>query len=194
MQIDAKKGPAKRPPPGLRWQGMIEKGATSSALDFRLGQQERFVAPQDPDKGNKRETIWWSALLDLRDTSIAAFVNRLDADLRRQIHIPTDYTPEDQEVTFEDKLVVVFATTDLLATLNLAGKELNVASVILGAIINPNFINLKAQGQIAALPIINVPNGTVISAVIDDGIAFANDVFRDGLTSTRVQYATDAAG
>ncbi|MEO0903540.1 MAG: S8 family serine peptidase, partial [Pseudomonadota bacterium] len=97
---------------------------------------------------------------------------------------------EDIKRTFDDQLIVVFATTNLLAALNQSGDRWGVAAVTLGTIIKPEFINQDAKGTNKALPIIKVPNGTVITAVIDDGIAFANDVFRDGLTSTRVYYAT----
>lgn len=189
MRLKGKDGSPKRPS-GLKWQGVAERGAASNTVDFRLGQQKNFVARSDREKDDSDATIWWSALLDLRDTSIAAFMQGLGKGLRGQIHIPTDYTPKDREISFDSKLVVVFATTNLLTDLNLSGDKFNVAAVILGAIIDPDFINLEAKSQSTSLPIIKVPNGSVITAVIDDGIAFGNDVFRDSLTSTRVHYAT----
>ncbi|PJI84443.1 subtilase family protein [Yoonia maricola] len=189
MRIKDKERSEKRPS-GQRWQGVAERGATSSALDFRLAQQEAFTQPRDREKGQEVPAIWYSALLDLRETSIAAFVKKLDGGLKAQLHIPSDYTAEDRKTVFKDKLVVVFATAEVLRALNWSEKEYSVASVILGAVIDPDFINLEAKQQKAALPTIKVPNGTVITAVIDDGIAFGNDVFRDGLTSTRVAYAT----
>lgn len=189
MRIKGKNGSDKRPS-GLRWQGIADEGVLSSTLDFRLGQQENFVAQPYREKDKHSDAIWWSALVDLRQTSIAGFLESLEGDLPAQIHIPSDYTREDIKRTFEDQLIVVFATTNLLTALNQSGDRWGVAAVTLGTIIKPEFINQDAKGTNKALPIIKVPNGTVITAVIDDGIAFANDVFRDGLTSTRVNYAT----
>lgn len=192
MRITSKKEPSKKPP-SLRWETVGARTVASNAVDFRLTQQENFIAPsRNREKGGDqgRDTIWWSALIDLRDTSIAGFAKALDKDLSGQFHIPSDYSDKDREEVFETRIVVIFATTRVLSVVNEAAEQFKVASVILGAIIDPDFINLEAKNQNAALPIIKVPNGTVITAVIDDGIAFGNDVFRDGLTSTRVQYVT----
>ncbi len=192
MRITPKKEPAKQPS-SLQWETVGARTFASNAVDFRLTQQENFIAPpRNREKGGdqRRDTIWWSALIDLRDTSIAGFAKTLDKALSGQFHIPSDYSRKERQEVFEAKIIVVFATTELLRIVNEAPEKFKTASVVLGAIIDPDFINVDAKSQNAALPIINVPNGTVITAVIDDGIAFGNNVFRDGLTSTRVQYVT----
>lgn len=126
----------------------------------------------------------------MRDTSIAEFERGLDERFSRHLHIPNDYSEEEREIVLDEQIVVIFATTEVLRAVNAFREKFRVASVLLGAIIDPDFINFDAKALTASLPIIVVPNGSVITAVIDDGIAFGNDVFRDGLVSTRVEYVT----
>lgn len=182
MQVTDKDEAQKRPS-GLRWKKIAEEGPANSAQSFRLEQQEKFSVSEG-------RSVWWSALIDLRDTSIAKFTGSLDEEFADQFHIPSDYDTEERQLSFEDKIIVLFATTQLLKALNKHRERFNIAGIILGAIIDPSFINFDAPAQKSTFPAINVPNGSVITAVIDDGIAFGNDVFRDGLTSTRVHYAT----
>ncbi len=181
MRVTEKNDPEKKPP-GLRWEKVEDQGVVSSAVDFRLDQQANFVDPE--------EEIWWSALIDLRGTSIAAFSRGFDERLNRQLHIPNDYSLTERETVFEQKVIVIFAGTELLRQLNAYPERFGVSSVRLGAIFDRDFINLDAKAQNADLPAIKVPDGSVVTAVIDDGIAFGNNVFRDGLVSTRVEYVT----
>lgn len=182
MLKNGKKEPQRRSP-NFRWKEISTDGAASVALDFRLNQQMNF---SDPDG----DEVWWSALVDLRDTSIAAFAQRIEKDRTGQLHIPNDYSAQDREIVFETRVVVIYARTPLLRALNAFPEKFGVSSVQLGAIINPNFINFDTKTMIANLPVITVPDDAVITAVIDDGIAFGNNVFRDGLLSTRVEYVT----
>lgn len=188
MRLADKDGPKKQSP-RLTWEDVAEEGTANSALDFRVAQQRKFLAPE-PKYGLTNDAVWWSALVDLRNTSIDEFVDKFDDDLRDQLHLPTDYTREERQADFKDRIVVIFATSRLLDVLNRSKEKFNIASVTLGAIVEPRFINLNAKAQRADLPTIEVPDGSVITAVIDDGIAFGNNVFRDGLMSTRVAYVT----
>lgn len=182
MLENGKKEP-QRGNPNFRWEEIAPEGATSVALDFRLSQQMNFSNPEDED-------VWWSALVDLRDTSITAFARQIEEDRARQLHIPNDYSAADRDIVFETRIIVIFARTRVLKALNAFPDKFGVASVQLGAIVNPDFIDFETDAMIADLPVINVPDDAVITAVIDDGIAFGNDVFRDGLVSTRVEYVT----
>lgn len=181
MRITDKRDP-ERKLPRLRWEEVTDEGIVSSALDFRLDQQANFIGSEDE--------IWWSALIDLRNTSIAAFTRSFDERLNRQLHIPNDYSGQERDTVFEEKIIVIFARTQLLRLLNAFPEKFRISSVRLGAIYDPDFINLDAKMQNDDLPVIKVPNGSVVTAVIDDGIAFGNNVFRDDLISTRFEYVT----
>ncbi len=171
------------PRSSLQWEAVATEGGVNEALDFRLAQQANFIAPE-------QEEVWWSALVDLRETSIARFARQFDDNFARQLHIPSDYSKQEREIVLEAKIIVIFARTRLLRLVNASPEKFGVASVQLGAILDRDFIDVGTKIHSNDLPIITVPNGSVITAVIDDGIAFGNNVFRDGLVSTRVQYVT----
>ncbi len=183
MQIEQKKDR----PPHQTWKTIPTEPEGSDAVGFRLAQQAKFVSP-DKEQG------WWSAVIDLRNTSIAEFARRVeksfDTKTLPQLHIPNDYAKAEQGLVFEAKVVMIFARTELLQKVNENPDEFGVAWVRLGSIFDPDFIRIESEYQPSEHSEITVPNGSVITAVIDDGIAFGNDVFRDGLVSTRVEYAT----
>lgn len=182
MLKNGKKRPERRSP-NLSWREVTTEGSANAALDFRLTQQMNFSDVEDDE-------VWWSALIELRNTSIAAFVRRFDDRTTRQLHIPNDYSEQEREIVFEAKIIVVFARLPVLKAVNALPEKFGASSVQLGAIYDPDFINFEAGMVIADLPVIKVPDDAVITAVIDDGIAFGNDVFRNGLVSTRVEYVT----
>lgn len=177
MLENEQKGPD-RSPPRYRWERIVPKETAGNAVDFRLTQQSNFT---DSD-------IWWSALIDLRDSSIDDFAARAGERFADDIHIPNDYSAEERRVKFAERIIVIYARAELLSAINAAPQRFGAASILLGAIFDPSFINFDAEPQKTNPPPIVVPNGTVVTAVIDDGIAFGNDVFRSGLVSTRVEY------
>ncbi|MEM7721380.1 MAG: hypothetical protein AAF376_03305 [Pseudomonadota bacterium] len=140
--------------------------------------------------GSSSDT-WWTALIDLHGVSIDDLMARLASDrpgAEADLVIPNDYTPDERAAAPEDQLIVAFGRADLLQRLNRDGAAFGVSAVHVG---------LRVPGDQVAPPApplsdeaaIRVPEGTVITAVIDDGIAFAHNLFRDGPTSTRVALA-----
>lgn len=182
MQVKQKKEPG-RQPSDLRWEAVAAEGGGNVALGFRLAQQKNFFRPEE-------EEMWWSAVIELRNTSIAAFAQQFEENYVRHLHVPSDYSEQEQDIVHETKIIVIFARTELLQLVNVNPEKFGVSSVQLGVIFDPAFIDFDSKPQNTDLSVITVPNGSVITAVIDDGIAFGNDVFRDGLASTRVEYVT----
>lgn len=182
MQVEQKRKPEQRPS-DLRWETVGAEGGGNVARDFRLAQQQNFVRLE-------AENVWWSAVIELRNASIAGFAKQFKDNDVQQLHVPSDYSEQEQDIVHEAKVIVVFARTELLQLVNANPERFGVSSVRLGAIFDPAFIDFQSKPQKSDLSVITVPNGSVVTAVIDDGIAFGNDVFRDGLTSTRVEYVT----
>ncbi|MEM9580333.1 MAG: S8 family serine peptidase [Pseudomonadota bacterium] len=132
---------------------------------------------------------WWSALLDLRDSSIEQLLARLGSAFPGQIILPSVYSPEDRQAHKARQLMVVFAKAPALEALNRTGAhEFNVYGVADGMVHDSASVNASARFH----PPPKVPvadTGSVVMGIIDDGIAIANDLFRTGPTSSRVENA-----
>ena len=167
----------------MNWEYEEEGSASADPVtDFRLiddpGAQPRSGGP-----------VWWSAIVDLRDVSIDTFASRVAADFDdAAMVIPSDYDAEERAEALDDQPVVIFATEGVISALNVAENDYGVDSVLLGSIFDPAELNGAPRSGPAQNQIV-VPDDTVVMAVIDDGIAIGNDVFRSSLTETRVQMA-----
>lgn len=72
---------------------------------------------------------------------------------------------------------------------NRIGNGLGSEAVHLGGVVPKSHLTLSGPSQRSRPAPIPCPKETVVVAVIDDGIAFANDLFCDGMTSSRVHLA-----
>ncbi len=165
----------------FHWKRKKAKACVDMALDFRLSQyQDQFPTTH--------ETVWWSVLIGLQDISIDDFVATLEQNLKQDLMIPSDYDLEDRTEDRVFQVVSCFARAPLLRALN----DANLASVVmlkLGMIFDADSLNLDLQPQARPKPDIQVSAGTVLTAVIDDGIAFAHNLFRRGPVQSRVAFA-----
>ncbi|QFS83555.1 hypothetical protein FIU97_12000 [Roseivivax sp. THAF40] len=130
--------------------------------------------------------VWWSVLVELADISIDAFQSRLSG-FADDLVIPAAYSLEDRRRILPRQPVTIFARTALVAHLNDRSHDLGVTAVLLGASTPERFLDREARPQ--DWPDITVPEGTVVQAVVDDGIAIAHDMFRRGATESRIAYA-----
>lgn len=167
----------------LHWVEVPYKNVTDDVTDFRLSMGSDFY-PVPVDE------IWWSATIDLRNTSIDTFEHLANTAVADALLIPNDYDPAEQAAVLADQLVTIYARTPLLDQINQDGAQFGVASMVLGAIVPEENLNFFAPDVLEPEELIHVEDGTVITAVIDDGIAFANNLFRSSNTTTRVEHVS----
>lgn len=133
----------------------------------------------EPDK------TWWSVLVILADASIDMFARSAEA-YAGDLLIPVAYDADDRSRVFKRQPVAVYARRRLIREMNRADNTFFVAGLHLGAITPERYLDFDAQApdEIA----IDVPAGSVLCAVIDDGIAIAHDLLRSAPTKTRVEH------
>lgn len=166
----------------MRW---IETPATASAaihapLSPVLAARMRL----NEDHEGLDTNPWWSALLDLREVSLDTLMNQLPAG---EFLIPSVYSPEERQASQGRRLVAVFVRHRVLRELNEAGRQLGIFGITDGMIHPDDQIDPNAR--YVEPDLIGLPEKSAIMAVIDDGIAIANDLFRDGITSSRVRQS-----
>ncbi len=166
----------------LHWKTIPRAHRSNHVADYRLSRTEEHY-PDDPD------SLWWSALVDITGITIDEFEIRANSAAPDALLIPNDYDHEDRAQTQSNQVVSIFARRSLLDVLNKDSQSFAVAGIHLGSIVNPAHLNFDAPTEGRVGKAIPVPVGTVITAVIDDSIAFANNLFRDGPTSTRIVFA-----
>jgi hypothetical protein len=167
----------------LHWVEVPFSDLTDHITDFRL------TRPRDIYPGAHKKH-WWSALIDLRDTSINEFSRQAEAAVPGTLLIPNDYTPAERAAIEKQQLVTIYARTSLLRKINGNANAFGVASVVLGSITPPHHLDFNAPDKQKKAPVIRVDSGTVVMAVIDDGIAFANNLFRSSNITSRVEHVS----
>ena len=148
--------------------------------DFRLTLVQQKLG-KDPDR-------WWSLLIDLNHTSIDDFDKAVrKSGVPGKLRIPLAYGPEDRRLVLENHLVAIFVTEALLPHLNAADNTFGIVALHDGMITpESSFDPHPVSPDISK---IGVSKETAVMAIIDDGIAIAHNLFRDGPTSSRVDYA-----
>lgn len=128
-----------------------------------------------------KDDPWWSVLLDVRNVSLEALAEELHT---RGFLIPSVYSRSERRASEGRRLVVAFVRHGLLRELNEIGRHLGIFAIKDGMLHEEGMLDPGAK--FVEPEVIQVPEKTVVMAVIDDGIAIANDLFRDGVTSSRV--------
>ncbi|WP_299933861.1 S8 family serine peptidase [uncultured Pelagimonas sp.] len=136
------------------------------------------------DRPETPDNAWWSVMLDLRDVSLEDLAAQLPA---QDFLIPSVYSPVDRQAAQGRRLVAVFIRHKLLLELNETGRTLGIVAIKDGMIHPDDMIDLDAR-FVDPTPI-QLDKKSVVMAVIDDGIAIANNVFRDGVCSSRVAFS-----
>lgn len=146
--------------------------------DFRL----------EMDQPGLRDARWWSVFLLLENTAIDALIARAaHHGFADDLIVPAAYTPAYRDQVQPLQPVSVFARYPLIKKMNLVQNAFGIREAILGSITPADY--LDAQATPPDLSHIEVEKGTVVQAVIDDGIAIANDAFRDGTCASRIFFA-----
>jgi len=169
----------------------------SHEADFRLSRH--------PHK--QKQDQWWSALIEI-EGSIDAFIeNAIERgagtrtpnsppipDDAVRFLIPVAYDAEDRAEPHTVQPVSIFARKSFVDRLNRRAKsgassnKWHVRSLVLGATMDQSMLDLGAQWP-DTTPHPPVGEDATVMAVVDDGLAIAHNLFRDGLVSSRVHYA-----
>lgn len=127
---------------------------------------------------------WYPILLQLAGVTAAEFWSSVEADTNR-IRVASIYERPPRDIaptTFCTALVTRETLVDLLGN---PGKRLPIARFELGSPVVPVF---NASPVAALSPLAANPPNAAIVAVIDDGLAFAHQRFRNAAGGTRFKY------
>ena len=167
----------------LHWKTVKAPSVVDHRSEFRLALTHQTQPKQTP-------TRWWSALLTLQDVSIDTLLSSvgalIDNDVSQVLHIPSDYTVTDRSARLERHYVSVFATHDVLRLLNEKGLSWGVSGLHLGHQIDTATLTLDMAPDPDIIDDVEAAENSVIMAVVDDGIAFAHEVFCHDRTSSRI--------
>ncbi|WP_299612702.1 S8 family serine peptidase [uncultured Tateyamaria sp.] len=169
----------------------------SQEADFRLTRLQHVF---------KRDE-WWSALIEIEGSIDAFIANAMERGLGTrapnlppipddevQFLVPVAYGAEERAITRDDQPVSIFARKSILDRLNVrpergdAANRWRVQSLVLGGTIDQEMLDFDAQWPNTE-PHPPVDDTATVMAVVDDGIAIAHNLFRDGAVSSRVAYA-----
>lgn len=176
----------------LQWKKVPAEAVWNQNADYRLRQSEL-------ERGTLAQDLWWSALVQPGGMTLAGFQDMLQSAFGGDAVIPADDLVEGEDESDPDFFIKIYARPYVLNALNAAGNPYGVRDLSLGITVTDDAVATAQDPEDpepGANAITVVEEGTVTVAVIDDGIAFANDVFRKGLTETRLNamFIQDANG
>jgi len=133
--------------------------------------------------------LWWSALIGLKGRSILQFKDWAEECFPGDYLLPNAYDHDRRVTAPPEQLFTLFAKEPLLRAMNRTGSDFEgITSVELGGIVPPDTLDFDAPLEPEPRSHICLPAGSVVTAVIEDGIAFANNLFRKGPTCSRVEF------
>lgn len=134
--------------------------------------------------------LWWLTLVELANTSVSAFENavaKVYPKASEQLVIPDVYRYGDPSARQTAQFIAVLARKDLLIAMNKMGNPFGVVSLEVGSAHEPGMVNNRYPRH--AKPPIKVTQNTILTLVIDDGIAIAHDLFMTKERKTRIAWA-----
>lgn len=172
------------------WQDDGGAGVLDPVTDYRLSRDPTSY-PRPIDE------IWWGAIFHLEETSLDDFQARAEQAHPGQFLIPDVYDADDRADRPASQSVTLIARSPLIRDANRTGNPFGCAGVYLGTIVPEAHLPLHLTPEERQRPEpepIQCHDDTVVTAVIDDAIGFANALFRDGEKSTRVHLAYIMSG
>lgn len=172
-----------------KWQDADSSDALDLISEFRLD----FTAKRRPPE--KQASLWWSVLVHLNSTDVSEFDQKLSGNFKGEYLIPEDQIAGDEHWPDGEHILTIYARAQVIKKLNLMDNDYGVTSLSLGSIVSETSLSLQSCAEEEEGELTVVQDGSVTMAVIDDGIAFAHNLFRTGLCESRVQgmFIMDAA-
>lgn len=132
------------------------------------------------------DEAWWSAMIELEETSIAAFEQLVAQAFPQELLVPAAYDLGDRAALKHRQFVAIFARKPLLSVLNRKDNGFGVVNVHLGLVTPEAWLNFAAMPGEDTVE--EVGPDTVLTGMIDDGLGIAHELFRTGPETTRVAY------
>ena len=163
----------------LRWS-TSDTTRIDPTIDFR------FRSFQEIYPESELKAAWWLVVLELRDISINELAERA-AEKGLELRVAPFHDEAARERTAETQYVSVYASHDFIDAANKRGNPFSVERMSVGGMVPEG--RLAEEAPPPATKRTKVPKGSVITAVIDSGIAFAHELFRLPDNTTRVHGA-----
>ncbi|MEP5625705.1 MAG: hypothetical protein ABJP82_24290, partial [Hyphomicrobiales bacterium] len=160
-------------------------GAASEAIDLITEFRLNFSAKVSSE--GSVDNTWWSALLMLKDTSVTELDRKLKAEFEGNFLIPQLHLEGAPEDLSQGHVVTIYAQRNVLEALNKIDNDFGVSAVTLGSVVPESILNFDSATGPCSDEVSIVSEETVTMAVIDDGIAFAHNLFRHSTTKSRVE-------
>ena len=173
----------------MEWLPLDAAPRLNPIADFRLTRPDTMHA-------TPTAKAWWSVLIDIRNSTLNGFVQKIAAAFPGQmptIILPDVFSAAERDVFREQRIVPIFARAAVVQAMNARPNPFDVAALEIGAVFTDDDI-MPGLPQGTLLQDINVPEGTVVMAVIDDGIAIAHELFCDDALRSRIDLAYVMAG
>jgi hypothetical protein len=166
----------------MKWEPLAKATLLSPIADFRLSRPAEMLglAPGEP---------WWSVLVDLRNSSLSALEQQVNAAFPSPaLLIPDVFSAAERDDHLAQQIVPLFVRASVVQALNTPSNPYGIAALDLGIAFSNSAI-LAESPPAPDQPDIAVPADTVVMAVIDDGIAIAHEVFCKDTLRSRVDLA-----
>jgi len=155
--------------------------------NWRLDVAAKFGAGEDDPL--------WDILVELDDISLDELIKRMkelsdEKGLENAFLVPNFYSALPQAIKDTIRYPSLYARQSFLQEATRNTGRLGVKHLMLGTVVPAEHLVTTVQSMRGALEEIFVCDGTVVTAVIDNGIAFAHELFRKtDPTETRVAFA-----
>ncbi len=164
----------------MRWVPLNSSQPLDPIAAFRLS----VAGPQNSG------ALWWMTLVEIADISLSAFataVSKVFPKMSDHLIIPQVYLQDSPNEERPSRIFTIFARKDLIKAFNTRGNPFGVVDLEVGSAHTPDRVNHHATEQPG--PPIKAHRKTVLTAVIDDGIAIANNLFWNKDRTTRIAFA-----
>jgi len=145
--------------------------------------------------GTGEDDPWWDILVELDDISLDELIARAKDigggnGLEDAILIPNFYTAPQRAAKEAILYPSLYAKEFFLQKATRNAGQLGIKRIVLGTVVPAGQLDMSVQIMPGPLPEIFVADGSVVTAVIDNGIAFGHELFRKtDPKASRVSFA-----
>ena len=167
--------------------GTLDEFSIDPVTNWRLAVAAKF--------GSGEEDTWWDILVELDDISLDDLIARAKDigggnGLEDAVLIPNFYTAQQRAAKEAILYPSLYAKDIFLQEATRNAGQLGIKRIILGTVVPVGQLDTSAQIMPGNLPEIFVEDGSVVTAVIDNGIAFGHELFRKtDPNASRVSFA-----
>lgn len=167
--------------------GTFDEFSIDPVTNWRLAVAAKF--------GTGEEDPWWDILVELDDISLDDLIARAKDigggnGLEDAVLIPNFYTAQQRAAKEAILYPSLYAKEIFLQEATRNAGQLGIKRIVLGTVVPVGQLDTSVQIMPGNLPEIFVEDGSVVTAVIDNGIAFGHELFRKAdPNASRVSFA-----